>query len=239
MPTTVNRDPRVVREMFDAIARRYDFLNHLLSLNLDRLWRRRAARELASEPGDLILDLCGGTGDLSVEVARSAPDGLVVCCDYSHPMLARAAPKIRKKRIHEQCVLLEADGLRLPFPPGTFHGVTVAFGVRNLADMDTGLLEMLRVLRPGGKLVVLEFSSPSAPVLSSLYRMYLERILPRLGDVVSGRRGPYGYLSSTISGFPDPASLAGRIRELGFAAVGWTCLTGGIVAIHSARKGPS
>ncbi len=114
--------------------------------------------------------------------------------------------------------------------------MTVAFGVRNFADLRTGLSEILRVLRPGGKLAVLEFSQPHAPLLSPLYRLYLNRVLPRLGDGVSGRQGPYGYLARTISGFPDPASLAGRIREAGFAAVGWTTLTGGIVAVHVALK---
>lgn len=236
MSSSENRDPRRVREMFGAIAPRYDLLNHLLSLSLDRLWRRRAVRELAPEPEDQILDLCAGTGDLTVELARSAPDGLVVCCDFSHPMLVLAAPKLRRKRVHRQCALLEADGLRLPFAADTFDVVTVSFGVRNFADMDKGLREILRVLQPGGKLVILEFSSPDAAILSALYRLYLKRILPRLGDRVSGCQGPYGYLASTISEFPEPASLAGRIREVGFAAVGWTTLSGGIVAIHTAMK---
>jgi demethylmenaquinone methyltransferase/2-methoxy-6-polyprenyl-1,4-benzoquinol methylase len=222
--------------MFASIAGRYDFLNHALSLGLDRRWRRRAVRELAPAPGARVLDLCGGTGDLSVELAREIPRGLVLCCDFCPPMLARAVPKFRRKRVDDRCRVLGADGLQLPFTDDAFDGVTVAFGVRNFADMGRGLREIRRVLVPGGKLVVLEFSTPHAPGLSQLYRFYLGRVLPRLGDSVSGTEGPYGYLARTIADFPAPELLAGRIREAGFGAVGWITLSGGIVAIHTAFK---
>jgi demethylmenaquinone methyltransferase/2-methoxy-6-polyprenyl-1,4-benzoquinol methylase len=222
--------------MFASIAGRYDFLNHALSLGLDRRWRRRAVRELAPAAGARVLDLCGGTGDLTVELARSIPDGWVLCCDFCPPMLARAVPKFRRKGVDDRCGVLGADGLHLPFPDGTFDGVTVAFGVRNFADMGQGLRETRRVLVAGGKLVVLEFSTPHAPVLSQLYRFYLGRVLPRLGDSVSGTTGPYGYLARTIADFPAPDLLAGQIREAGFGAVGWVTLTGGVVAIHTAFK---
>lgn len=237
MPTAHRRDARRVREMFGAIARRYDLLNHLLSLNQDRRWRRRAVEELAPGPGDRILDLCAGTGDLAIELARACEDCEVVCGDFSHAMLVRAGEKLRRRRLLDRCAVVEADGLHLPFADETFDAVSVAFGVRNLADMDAGFREMLRVLRPSGKMVILEFSTPTASLLAPAYRFYLHRVLPRVGDRVSGRTGPYRYLATTISGFPEPASLAGRIRDSGFGAVGWVTLSGGIVALHTALKG--
>jgi demethylmenaquinone methyltransferase/2-methoxy-6-polyprenyl-1,4-benzoquinol methylase len=221
--------------MFDGIARRYDLLNRLLSANLDRRWRRRAAEGLPPGAG-LLLDLCGGTGDLSLELARSDPDRTVICCDFSHEMLTRAGAKFLRRGVGDRCLTLEADGLRLPFAEARFDAVTVAFGVRNFTDLDSGLREILRVLRPGGRMVVLEFSRPEGRLLPLFYRFYLGRLLPRLGDLVAGRSGPYGYLARTIRGFPEPAGLAGRIREAGFAACGWTTLSGGIVAIHTAFR---
>lgn len=237
MSPAENRDPARIRTMFGAVARRYDFLNRLLSLGRDVAWRRRAALEVSSGPGDEVLDLCGGTGDLTVELARSRPAGFVICADFSHPMLVRAGAKLARLSLASRCALLEADALRLPFADGVFVAVTVAFGVRNFADLDAGLREILRVLRPGGRLVVLEFSRPKAPLLSALYSLYLDRVLPRLGDRISGRKGPYAYLARTIGEFPDPPTLAGILRDAGFAAAGWTPLTGGIVCIHTALKG--
>jgi demethylmenaquinone methyltransferase/2-methoxy-6-polyprenyl-1,4-benzoquinol methylase len=221
--------------MFGAISGRYDLLNHLLSLNRDVSWRRSAARAACSQPGLRILDLCGGTGDLSIALTRASfPPSLVVCCDFSRPMLERAVPKFRGAAPH--CVAVEGDALRLPFCDGAFDAVTVGFGLRNLVDMSAGLREILRVLAPGGRLVVLEFSRPSGPVLSRAYAFYLNAVVPRLGDRASGRKGPYLYLARTIGDFPEPDLLAGTIREAGFAAVGWQPLTGGIVCLHTALK---
>ena len=223
--------------MFGAIAGRYDVLNHVLSLNLDRVWRRRAAIEACPVPGTRVLDLCGGTGDLSVALARGpAAPSQVVCCDFSRPMLARADAKFARRGLERVCVTVEGDALRLPFADAAFDAVTVAFGVRNLADMPAGFREILRVLAPGGRLVVLEFSRPSGPVLSRLYGFYLKRLVPRLGDGASGRRGPYLYLARTIGAFPPPDILAGTIREAGFSAVGWRPMTAGIVCLHTAFK---
>jgi len=237
MSPAESRDPARVRSMFGAVARRYDFLNRLLSLGRDVAWRRRAAAEVSDGPGDLVLDLCGGTGDLSLALARLRPGALVVCADFSHPMLVRAGTKLSRTGLSRRCALLEADALRLPLRDGSVAAVTVAFGVRNFSDLDTGLREILRVLRPGGRLVVLEFSRPTAPVLSGLYSVYLNRVLPRVGDRISGRRGPYAYLARTIGEFPDPPAFAGLLRESGFAAASWTPMTGGIVCIHTAVKG--
>ncbi len=236
MPQSESRDPQRVRRMFDGIAHRYDLLNHLLSANLDRRWRRAACSELRQESCATVLDLCGGTGDLSLELLRSGCAGTVVCCDFSHAMLQRAGAKFARRGVDDRCLRLEGDGLRLPLADATVDAVTVGFGVRNLADMDAGFREMLRVLVPGGRLVVLEFSRPEGPLLSRLYRFYLGAVLPRIGDRVSGESGPYGYLARSIAGFSPAAELAGRIREAGFAACGWRPASGGIVAIHTAFK---
>jgi demethylmenaquinone methyltransferase/2-methoxy-6-polyprenyl-1,4-benzoquinol methylase len=233
-----SKEPERVRRMFDGIARRYDLLNHVLSANLDRRWRKRALARLDKSERARVLDLCGGTGDLSIELIRSGRAGQVVCCDFSHAMLLAAAPKFIRPGLAGRIERVEADGLNLPFPEASFDAVTVAFGVRNLHDMNRGFREMLRVLRPGGKLVVLEFSQPTAPVLSGLYRFYLGRVLPRIGDGVSGNDGPYRYLARTIGDFPAAAELAGRIREAGFAACEWSTMTGGVVAAHTAVKHP-
>ena len=232
-----SRDPSRVQAMFGGIARRYDLLNHLLSLTLDMKWRRRAALEAGPQTSRRVLDLCGGTGDLSVALARTEnPPALVVCCDFSHPMLALAGSKFERKGLGGRCVTVEGDALRLPFRDGSFDAVTIGFGVRNLADMNAGFGEILRVLAPGGRLVVLEFSHPTSPLLSRLYGFYLKAVVPRFGGGASGRRGAYAYLARTIGEFPAPDLLAGMIRETGFAAVGWQPMTCGIVCLHTALK---
>jgi demethylmenaquinone methyltransferase/2-methoxy-6-polyprenyl-1,4-benzoquinol methylase len=222
--------------MFGGIARHYDLLNHLLSANLDRGWRKAAAAQLPRRPLERVLDLCGGTGDLALEVARQHDPELVVCCDFSHPMLVRADRKFASRPVGHRCLTLEADALRLPFPGQAFDAVTVAFGVRNLADLDRGFAEMHRVLKPDGRLIVLEFSRPTQPVLAAVYGFYLQRVLPRLGDRISRGDGAYGYLARTIRDFPDAPKLAQTIRAAGFVRCEWQRPTGGIVAIHCAVK---
>jgi demethylmenaquinone methyltransferase/2-methoxy-6-polyprenyl-1,4-benzoquinol methylase len=225
--------------MFGTIAARYDLLNHVLSANLDRGWRRAATRELPEGLPCRVLDLCGGTGDLAIEIARRRPESTVICCDFSHPMLALAREKLDRRGLGRRCWLLEADGLRLPFAAGTFDAVTIAFGLRNLADPGAGLREIHRVLRAGGRLVVLEFSRPTGRWLSRLYAVYLNRVVPRLGRTLGkDPGGAYVYLARTIAGFAEPSLLAAWMREAGFAGPGWRHLTGGIVAIHTALKAP-
>jgi demethylmenaquinone methyltransferase/2-methoxy-6-polyprenyl-1,4-benzoquinol methylase len=223
--------------MFGRVARRYDLLNHLLSANLDRGWRRAAAGALPSGPLGPVLDLCGGTGDLTLAVARAREAPVVVCCDFAHPMLLRAARKFDRRGLASRCLPLEADALRLPFATGTFHALTVAFGVRNLVDMDAGLREMGRVLRPGGRLVVLEFSQPAGALSGPAYRLYLRHLLPRIGRRMSDDREAYRYLAGTIAGFPTAEQVAGRIRAAGFTDCAHRTRALGIVAIHTAVRG--
>jgi demethylmenaquinone methyltransferase/2-methoxy-6-polyprenyl-1,4-benzoquinol methylase len=222
--------------MFGGIARRYDLLNHLLSANLDRRWRKKACKRLPHAPSALLLDLCGGTGDLGLEALSQGRAGMVICADFSIPMLKIGAEKFQKRGKSKICHPLGADGLKLPFRNRSFDAVTVGFGIRNFYDMAAGLREIRRVLRPGGVLVVLEFSTPTAPILSGLYRFYLNRLLPWIGNRISRKEGPYSYLAATISRFPDGPTLGRIIRDSGFETCDWEPLTGGIVAIHCACR---
>lgn len=226
----VNKDPRQIRRMFASIAPRYDLLNHLLSLSIDRLWRRKTARLLQQRlpPNPDILDVCSGTGDLAFSLSRV---GAVVACDFCHPMLIQAAKKSRGT-----LPLIEGDALRLPIRPGTFDAVTIAFGLRNLVDFQAGIQEMHRLLRPGGYLAVLEFSVPTLPGYRQFYLFYFTQILPRIGALVSGRDGPYSYLPESVREFPEPPELAKQMKALGFVEVETWSLTGGVATLYLAKK---
>jgi demethylmenaquinone methyltransferase / 2-methoxy-6-polyprenyl-1,4-benzoquinol methylase len=226
-----NEKSRRVREMFGAIAGRYDFLNHFLSANIDRRWRRTCLREISkriqiSNPG--ILDLGCGTGDLSMLFSRIGP---VAGCDFSHPMLQIAARKIKGNGMDRTVSLIEADALQLPFADASFDAVVSAFMLRNLADMDRGLHEMRRVLRPGGVMGVLEFGMPRNPAFSILYRWYFVSVLPKLGRMVSGIEGPYGYLPASVQAFPPIESLNRRVAQARFSNITGLQLTGGIAVL--------
>jgi demethylmenaquinone methyltransferase / 2-methoxy-6-polyprenyl-1,4-benzoquinol methylase len=226
---------RQVRRLFSEIAPRYDLLNHVLSMNVDRGWRRRAVAALRWEtrPDGMYLDACAGTFDLSLELARRAGfQGRVVGSDFAFPMLAEGLPKLAGAPVLPAC----ADALRLPFADGTFDGATVGFGVRNLADLDRGLRELARVLKPGARLVVLEFTTPPNALLRGLYLFYFHRVLPLVGRVVSGHPWAYRYLPESVREFPGPAELAERMRGAGFREASWTLLTGGIAALHVAAR---
>lgn len=236
-PTLPSPDEKAnaVRRMFGAIAPRYDLLNHLLSLNRDRAWRRRAVDRLLAgrAPRGLFLDTCSGTFDLALELARRpAFDGRVIATDFALPMLERGRRKLGAAAVSPSC----ADTLRLPFPDATFDGATVGFGVRNLAELDAGLRELARVLRPGARLAVLEFSTPSWQPFRALYLFYFRRILPWIGRRVSRHERAYSYLPASVLAFPEPAGLASRMRAAGFEAVGWESFTGGIVACHTGTR---
>jgi demethylmenaquinone methyltransferase / 2-methoxy-6-polyprenyl-1,4-benzoquinol methylase len=225
--------PSYVRRMFSAIAPRYDFLNHLLSLNVDRAWRRAAVARLGWEarPDGVYLDLCAGTLDLAATLAR-APGfrGRVLGADFAVPMLARGLRKAPR------AAPVAADALVLPFPDASFDGATVGFGVRNLADLDLGLREAYRVLKPGARFVVLEFATPRFAPFRALYLFYFRRIVPAIGRAVSKHRDAYTYLPESVLAFPEPDALAARIGGAGFRDVTYERLTGGICAVHHGTR---
>ncbi len=233
---------RAVREMFTSIAPRYDLLNHLLSFNVDRLWWRRTARSFAGifdQPDVRILDLCCGTGDMTFALRKQAGARMPQLwgADFSHAMLQRARaksldkPSPRGNSPH----WIEADALNLPFPGQHFSLVTSAFGFRNLADYDAGLREIVRILRPGGECGILDFSEPHG-VIGHLYRIYFKQILPRVGTILSGVRGPYAYLPSSVERFPEPPEMLDRMRRAGFREATWTPYTFGIAGLYRGEK---
>jgi demethylmenaquinone methyltransferase / 2-methoxy-6-polyprenyl-1,4-benzoquinol methylase len=222
----LDKQPRDVAAMFDAVARRYDRTNTVLSFGLDRGWRRATAAALAITPGDRILDVAAGTGVSTVEYARAG--ARAVGCDFSLGML-RAG--------HGRGVALVAgDGLRLPFAAGSFDAVTVSFGLRNMADTTAALREFARVTKPGGRLVVCEFSTPTWRPFRVAYLEYLMRALPRVATRVSSNPDAYVYLAESIRAWPDQPSLAAVIDDAGWAGTAWRDLAGGIVALHRATR---
>ena len=233
VPDPKTRPGRAVADMFSAIASTYDLLNHLLSLNVDRRWRRVTTAALAAGPDDRVLDLCTGTGDLAFSLMGDSGTR-VVGADFSAGMLAVAKQKARKRG--QPFPLVQADAMALPFSDGSFDGLMVAFGVRNFENLDAGLREMARVLRTGGRLAILEFSSPDRSLFGALYRFYFSRVLPRIGRFVSGAAGPYSYLPATVEGFPNPPALAGMLSAAGFQVLEQRSLTGGIATLHLCLK---
>lgn len=228
-----------VRQMFAEIAPRYDFLNHFLSVSTDKRWRRLAAtkvKELVQGRGpSLCLDLCSGTGDLAIELHRrlALP---VVASDFCHPMLVRALSKTRGLQLDGAIRTVEADSLSIPFPASSFDAVTISFGLRNLEDPRRGLEEMLRVLKPDGALLILEFSKPIIPGLRQAFEFYFHWILPRLGAWISGQKTAYRYLPDSVDRFPSQVELAVILEKVGFRSVAYRNLSGGIAAIHWALK---
>lgn len=220
-----------VRRMFSSIAPRYDLLNHLLSANIDKVWRRRAVNRLGWEraPAGVYLDNCAGTLDLAVELAgRGGFHGRVVGSDFTYAMLEQGTGKLERLPVEPAC----ADALTLPFGDAVFDGATVGFGVRNLADLDAGLAEMARVLKPGARLVILEFTTPQWQPFRALYLGYFLRILPLVGRMVSKHNTAYTYLPESVRHFPEPAELAAKMERAGFDGVEWKAQTGGIAALH-------
>lgn len=218
--------------MFGRIAYRYDLANHLLSFNIDRHWRSRTVaevRDVLLRPDARVLDLCCGTGDLLIAL-ESARRAMCFGSDFCHPMLKAAGAKLQKG--HLQSKLFESDALRLPLRDASVDLITVAFGFRNLVDYNGGLGEMRRVLRPGGRAAILEFSQPANPAFASLYGFYSRRILPVIGGFVSGARDAYSYLPESVRKFPDAPELSERMRAAGFREVRFIRLTFGIVALH-------
>jgi len=227
-----------IRTMFGDIAQRYDLLNHLLSLNIDRYWRWRTTRLAPPADDGPILDVCTGTGDLALAYDRAARGRVpVIGADFCRPMLLPAREKARLRHVSERVRFLEADAQRLPFADNRFQLVTVAFGLRNVTDTDKGIAEMVRVARPGGRVAILEFSRPRHWLFGPLYRFYFRRVLPFIGQLVSrSRDNAYNYLPASVMQFPDGEALAAKLREHGLTDVKWHPLTFGIATLYVGTK---
>ena len=226
-----------VQRMFSSIAHRYDLLNHLLSLGIDRRWRRKTVAALPAVPGGAYLDVATGTADVALEIARKVPEaGQIVGIDFSLPMLRRGREKVEESRRSRLVHLIDGDALRLPFGDSVFDGLTIAFGLRNLADPLQGLQEMARVLKSGGSLSILEFATPSHSWLRSLYLFYFLRLLPRVGGFISGNPQAYRYLPGSVLKFPEREALMVLLKRAGLENVAYRNLTGGIAVLYSGSK---
>lgn len=228
---------KAVQQMFSEIAPRYDLLNHVLSCNVDRLWWHRTARtfrHILANPASRVLDLCCGTCDMTLALhrqgnpQRSLP---ILGVDFAHPMLERGLRKTEGTPIR----LAESDALQLPISPGSLDLVVSAFGFRNLADYDAGLAEIFRVLAPGGEIGILDFSEPKG-LLGPAYRVYFRHVLPKIGSMISGVRGPYAYLPASVALFPDPPEMLERMQRAGYKQVSWTPYTFGIAGLFRGKK---
>ncbi|HKL26660.1 MAG TPA: bifunctional demethylmenaquinone methyltransferase/2-methoxy-6-polyprenyl-1,4-benzoquinol methylase UbiE [Desulfuromonadales bacterium] len=227
---------RGIREMFDRIAPRYDLLNRVLSLGIDRKWRRFAVGQLQVPPDGLILDIATGTGDVALEAARQThPSVKIIGSDFTQGMLVLGRQKIRRSSYHDRILLVNAPCESLPHPDMVFDGVTIAFGIRNVVDRQQGLEEMARVLKPGGRAVILEFATPLNGFFRKLYYFYFLKVLPWLGGLLS-QRSAYQYLPDSVLEFPHRQEFSAMLEKAGFGDVRIHNLTGGIVAIHVATK---
>ncbi|MBS1809007.1 MAG: bifunctional demethylmenaquinone methyltransferase/2-methoxy-6-polyprenyl-1,4-benzoquinol methylase UbiE [Acidobacteria bacterium] len=225
---------KAVQAMFAEIAPTYDRLNHLLSANIDKRWRRLVGKKLEDvlrRPDALVLDLCCGTADLTLELSQQAPQARVIGCDFCHPMLV-----LGLKKIPSQAALIEGDALHLPVASNTVDAVTNAFGLRNLENVEGGLSEIYRVLKPTGRVAILEFSHPVVPLLRTAFRFYFTKILPQIGGLISGSRQAYSYLPESVSHFPDQKRLAEIMTKVGFTDVSYINLSAGIAALHLGTK---
>jgi len=225
-----------VQRMFAGIAPRYDLLNHLLSFNIDRSWRKALLEQFAGRlehPGAKILDLCCGTGDVLLDLQKNSRAS-VLGADFCHPMLLKASRKAKTKGFEAQ--LFEADALKLPIADNSLDGISIAFGFRNLTNYAAGLSELYRVLKPGGLLAILEFSHPTAPLTRAAYGFYSRAVLPLVGGIVSGSREAYAYLPESIEAFPSAEDLKRMLYGAGYASARYVLLSKGISALHTAEK---
>ncbi|RIK86650.1 MAG: bifunctional demethylmenaquinone methyltransferase/2-methoxy-6-polyprenyl-1,4-benzoquinol methylase UbiE [Planctomycetota bacterium] len=236
--TKVDKSGPRVRRMFGEIAGRYDLLNHLLSLNIDRCWRRRTVHLVPPQPGMRILDLCTGTGDLALAYDRAAQgQATIVAADFCHEMLAIGRQKSQRAGAAGRISFIEADAQALPLPSGRFDIVCVAFGLRNVADADAGLAEMTRVCAPGGRVAVLEFTTPSSQPWKGLYGWYFRQVLPRIGQFICrNRESAYSYLPESVGQFPQYEALARRMERAGLTEVSFRGLTFGVATLYVGKK---
>ena len=238
MTVSTSKAPARIAGMFDDIAGRYDFLNHLLSGGMDRRWRKRAIDGLALTGKERLLDVCTGTGDVAIAAARrqSGGAGQVVGVDFSGAMLRIGLDKVRRASLDSKVSLAQGDATKLPLPDRSFDAAIVAFGIRNVADLDGGCRELLRVLRPGGRVAVLEFGVPTAPGFAWLYRTYFRHIVPRIGRAISRHRDAYEYLPVSVSEFPSNQAFADVLRRAGFSSVSTVQMMFGAVYLYLASR---
>jgi demethylmenaquinone methyltransferase/2-methoxy-6-polyprenyl-1,4-benzoquinol methylase len=234
---STSKEPARIAAMFDGIARRYDTLNRVLSLGLDQRWRRRAVRALALTGRERVLDLCTGTADLALGLAQATPPAArVVGVDFAPAMLTRARHKVARAGLSARVALVRGDATAIPLDAGTVDAATIAFGIRNVVDPARACREIARVLRPGGRLVVLEFGRPRIPGISTLYRWYFRYLLPLVGRFVSRHREAYSYLPASVEAFPTGDAFVAVLHEAGFSDGRHVSLTAGIVYMYTARK---
>jgi demethylmenaquinone methyltransferase / 2-methoxy-6-polyprenyl-1,4-benzoquinol methylase len=237
------RAAQAVQQMFNTIAPRYDLLNHVLSANIDRLWWRRAAlafRSTLADPNAAVLDICCGTGDLTIALLKHRPPAArpILAADFAHAMLSRGVQKFGASQPNRpRAIALEADALHLPLRSQSLDLVITAFGFRNLANYEAGLREFHRVLKPGGRLGILEFSQPGG-LIGKAYALYFHRILPVIGRLICGKNGPYSYLPSSVGAFPPPSELLEMIRHTGYSECNWQPYTFGIAGLYTAARPP-
>jgi demethylmenaquinone methyltransferase/2-methoxy-6-polyprenyl-1,4-benzoquinol methylase len=235
----LSKTPTRIAGMFDAIAPRYDFLNHLLSAGIDRYWRARAIRSLGLTGRERVLDLCTGTADLAIAARTSQPGAArVVGVDFAGAMLRIGAEKLRRGHLTGEIALVRGDATRIPVADASVDAVTVAFGIRNVEDARTACADMCRVLKPGGRLAILEFAYPTTPVVRTAYVWYFRHVLPSIGRLVSGHNAAYGYLPASVSAFASPEQFMELLRKSGFSDVSADPMTLGIVFLYTARRGP-
>ncbi|HUV69322.1 MAG TPA: ubiquinone/menaquinone biosynthesis methyltransferase [Terracidiphilus sp.] len=234
---------QAVRQMFDSIAPRYDLLNHVLSANVDRLWWRRTARRfqpILAKPGAAVLDICCGTGDLTMALLKHRPDGAqpILAADFSRGMLSRGVVKFGAEKVgagKAYAVPLEADALHLPLKSASLDLIVTAFGFRNLANYEAGLREFNRVLKPGGQLGILEFSEPGG-LMGKAYAIYFRRVLPAIGRLICGKNGPYNYLPTSVGNFPPPPQMLQLMQSTGYDRCAWQPYTFGIAGLYTAER---
>ena len=235
--TDVTKSAPKIAGMFDAIAGRYDFLNHFLSAGIDRRWRRQAVQSLGLTGSERVLDLCTGTGDLAIALRSGRPAAVrVIGIDFAAAMLAVGRDKLRRRGLADRIHVVRADATRVPLPDGSVDGVTVGFGIRNVDDTAAACREMVRVLAPGGRLAILEFAVPASPLFRGIYMWYFRHVLPRLGRLISRHDMAYDYLPASVGAFASPADFAAVLRHAGFVDISARPLTFGSVVLYNAKK---